>query len=302
MNEMTTLANIERRISFHIQGAYANILEVGRCLIEAKESGLVPHGEWEAWVERTAGMSDRSAQRIMRAAREGSRRRSVRMGASEGKKAVTRNKGGQHHMKIEAQKPNIVRIAYHQEKGDPHYGSCMWAYFDFDLEKYMLNIQSDCGNAAYRWIATPESESFLQLMSRIYDDYLIEKLFKRCIVDVDDTVREIREWLGIVDDEDFKDDDLSREEWERLDNAVIELEGRLNEYTQLDYDLAERIAEDWQSEYSLDIDCIWDRVVTDFTAGQKRIVQIFRDYIQPEVKRLAIEEANTTWDISKKNI
>ncbi len=70
MNEMTTLANIERRISFHIQGAYANILEVGRCLIEAKESGLVPHGEWEAWVERTAGMSDRSAQRIMRAARE----------------------------------------------------------------------------------------------------------------------------------------------------------------------------------------------------------------------------------------
>lgn len=205
-------------------------------------------------------------------------------------------------MKIEAQKPNIVRIAYHQEKSDPHYGSCMWAYFDFDLDKYTLNIQSDCGNAAYRWIATPESESFLHLMSRIYDDYLIEKLFQRHVVDVDDTVREIREWLGIVDDEDFKDDDLSREEWERLDNAVIELEGRLNEYTQLDYDLAVRIAEDWQSEYSLDIDCIWDRVVVDFTVWQKRIVQIFRDYIQPEVKRLAIEEANTTWDISKKNI
>lgn len=70
MNEMTTLANIERRISFHIQGAYANILEVGRCLIEAKEGGLVPHGQWGEWVKRTAGMSERSAQRLMQAARE----------------------------------------------------------------------------------------------------------------------------------------------------------------------------------------------------------------------------------------
>ncbi len=26
-------------------------------------------------------------------------------------------------MKIEALKPNIVRIAIHQEQGDPHYGS-----------------------------------------------------------------------------------------------------------------------------------------------------------------------------------
>ena len=70
MNEITTLQNIERRISHHMQGAYSNILEVGRCLIEAKESGLVPHGQWEAWVNRVAGMSERSAQRLMQAARE----------------------------------------------------------------------------------------------------------------------------------------------------------------------------------------------------------------------------------------
>ena len=70
MNEMVTLQNIERRIAFHIQGAYANILEVGRCLIEAKESGLVPRGKWENWVMQQTGMSERSAQRIMQAARE----------------------------------------------------------------------------------------------------------------------------------------------------------------------------------------------------------------------------------------
>ena len=70
MSDITTLANIERRIAYHIQGAYSNVIEVGRCLIEAKESGLVPHGQWEAWVNRVAGMSERSAQRLMKAARE----------------------------------------------------------------------------------------------------------------------------------------------------------------------------------------------------------------------------------------
>jgi chromosome segregation ATPase len=53
-----------------MQGAYANVLEVGRCLIEAKEANVVPHGQWEAWVQRTAGMSERTAQRLMQAARE----------------------------------------------------------------------------------------------------------------------------------------------------------------------------------------------------------------------------------------
>lgn len=70
MNEITTLQNIERRITFHMQGAYANILEVGRCLIEAKDGDLVPHGAWEAWVRHTTGMSERTAQRLMQAARE----------------------------------------------------------------------------------------------------------------------------------------------------------------------------------------------------------------------------------------
>lgn len=70
MNEMTTLATIEYRITYHMRGAYANILEVGRALCEAKDQGLVPHGKWEEWVRRTADMSERTAQRLMQAARE----------------------------------------------------------------------------------------------------------------------------------------------------------------------------------------------------------------------------------------
>lgn len=66
---MTALEGIEYRISIHMHGTYREILAVGRCLIEAKESGLVPHGQWEDWVRRNTGMGERQAQRLMQAAR-----------------------------------------------------------------------------------------------------------------------------------------------------------------------------------------------------------------------------------------
>lgn len=67
--EMVTLRLIEDRISNHMQDACMNLLQVGRCLIQAKEMELVSHGEWENWVRRNTGMSERSAQRLMQAAR-----------------------------------------------------------------------------------------------------------------------------------------------------------------------------------------------------------------------------------------
>jgi hypothetical protein len=69
-NSMTALASIERRINYHIQGAYANIVEVGRCLIEAKATGVVPHGQFEEWAERVTGLKKRNYQRLMQVARE----------------------------------------------------------------------------------------------------------------------------------------------------------------------------------------------------------------------------------------
>lgn len=68
-SEMVALRLIEDRIATHMQGAYMNLLQVGRCLIQAKEENLVPHGEWEDWVRRNTGMNERSAQRLMQAAR-----------------------------------------------------------------------------------------------------------------------------------------------------------------------------------------------------------------------------------------
>lgn len=77
-------------------------------------------------------------------------------------------------MKIEVQKPNIVRIVYIQQTGDPHYGSCLWAYFDLDIDHGIMAVLSDCGFYAYRW--PEQDEDFLRLMGGVDADYLSEKL------------------------------------------------------------------------------------------------------------------------------
>ena len=190
-------------------------------------------------------------------------------------------------MRIESQKPNIVRIACHQEKGDPHYGSCLWAYFDFDLDKYMLNIQSDAGNAAYRWVATPDSESFLRLMSRIDGDYLLYKLFLEEEVDVDATINNVRERLGIGEDEAYRDEYLTEEEREERKYALEELDGTLGEYSKISESAAAHILEDWSCDHSeFEIDDIWECVETDFAAWQKRIVEMFEDHVQPTIRKI----------------
>ena len=44
------------------------ILQIGRCLIEAKE--LLPHGEWLPWLNERVEFTERQAQRFMRLAKE----------------------------------------------------------------------------------------------------------------------------------------------------------------------------------------------------------------------------------------
>ena len=196
-------------------------------------------------------------------------------------------------MKIEVQNPNIIRVAYHQEPGDHLYGSCLWAYYDFDLDKYMMNVQSDCGNAAYRWCATPKTERFLKLMARMNDDtYLVEKLYgdpKR--VDVDATIKELREWLGIGEDEDLKDESISDDDREEMEAALEWLEGLLEDHSFLDKDTAEAIIENWNNEHEYELDAVYERIVTDYTAWEKRVVQIFIEHIRPKIAELATKEA-----------
>lgn len=60
----------EERILMYKEQVYGGYIGIGRTLIEAKESGAVPHGEWEEWATTTTSMSIRNVQRCMQAARE----------------------------------------------------------------------------------------------------------------------------------------------------------------------------------------------------------------------------------------
>lgn len=74
MNEMTNVSarrrEIELNIELHRDAAAGNLLEVGRWLCAAKDEGVVPHGEWTAWVAEHAALGERTAQLWMQAARE----------------------------------------------------------------------------------------------------------------------------------------------------------------------------------------------------------------------------------------
>mgnify|MGYP001056765450 CR=1 FL=1 len=64
------LDQIEMRIRDHRERFTLSLLEIGRCLNEAKEAKLVSHGHWQEWIAVNTGFTVRAAQRVMLAARE----------------------------------------------------------------------------------------------------------------------------------------------------------------------------------------------------------------------------------------
>ncbi len=65
-----TLADYEARIHLYKEQIGTGYIGIGRTLNEAKEAGVVPHGQWESWVTQTTGLTPRQAQRCMQAATE----------------------------------------------------------------------------------------------------------------------------------------------------------------------------------------------------------------------------------------
>lgn len=105
--------------------------------------------------------------------------------------------------KVEVINPNILVLEYRQEKGDPDYGSCLWARFTFNLDRYELSINSDCGSYGYKWCETPSAESFLHLMARCDKYYILDKIYgEPKVFDYEATKKAIYESYG--EDEDDK--------------------------------------------------------------------------------------------------
>ena len=183
-------------------------------------------------------------------------------------------------MKVTREKPEILRYIYRQEQSDPHYGSCLWAIFDLDPGRGMLNIQSDCGNYAYRW---PErGENFLKLLSGdMAERYLLGKLCgKPKEFDADATIKTVREYLK--DAEYYEDEELNKL---KIDKAIECLESEYLEYDLSDEPgIAEFILDSWNSDNNMEIECAWELVEKVYSAHQKRIVNIFRECIMPQIR------------------
>lgn len=167
--------------------------------------------------------------------------------------------------------PNTLIFEFHQEKGDKDYGSCLWARFYLDLDNYSLLISSDCGEYSYTWPPS-KAESFVHLLARCRSDYLLNKLSDRSVVDALKTYDNI---VDLIKSEDYDVDDSILKEIEEICHCFP-------------YD---SIAEYVGSTTGLDISDIYQCIVMDYPNWAKKIVEIFLNYIVPELKIIEQKES-----------
>lgn len=218
-------------------------------------------------------------------------------------------------MRVEIQRPDILRVTYLPDPEEKEYPGCTWARFDFDQGSGMLNIQSDCGNYGYRWCET--GCSFMELMVYVGEEYLIHKLCGNPDkVNIEATLKEAREWVLLEEEEEIaerleageKEADIvyalyaedSADEGIEAVYAVKEklmalrdLKYALGKYgSEIETGVCQKIISDWNDENNLDLDDVWELPQMEYTAQQKRIVRIFTEYIQPKIRKYLKEDGH----------
>lgn len=175
--------------------------------------------------------------------------------------------------------PEITTVSYRQEREDSDYGSCLWARFNFDTKNYSLSIESDCGSYSYGWYPTPDHETFLHLCSRFDQYYLLDKISTRSVVNGDATFKSLMAMLKDYDDYGFEL--LSDKQVQRLEESC-----HANRNDHAAFDAIKNALEDTAfdgscSEY--DIACC---IEMDYPRGARKITDVFKHYIQPEIRKL----------------
>lgn len=185
--------------------------------------------------------------------------------------------------KIEVKQPKITVIEYRQEKSDDDYMSCLWARFYFDEDNYTLQIESDCGNYGYGWLPTPESESFLHLMSRVNESYLLEKISEESVVDGDATFENVRAYLEELLDGEEPDFDYEDIENVCYYSGYSEVQSAI--WNAIEHTNANN---DFLDDYYLLNECI----VTTYPNNAKKIVEVFDLHIKPKIREILKEKDN----------
>ncbi|MBR5091266.1 MAG: hypothetical protein IK093_17715 [Ruminiclostridium sp.] len=176
-------------------------------------------------------------------------------------------------MTTEELQPKIRQFAVRQEKGDEHYGSCLWLYATIDLEHNILQIVSDAGNLSYRWPKQPDGfDTFLYSLRR-ERDYLLGKMSKKEF-EFDKALAAIKHTFEEADDYADKREDLLKDfdDIESCDTADAFVQV-VEEY--LD---AHHCSYEWYN--------VWDDVVNSFEypCWAQRVIDMFIEYVIPLLK------------------
>lgn len=182
-------------------------------------------------------------------------------------------------MRIEIEKPNTVMFKVYPDRTDDWYTKCLWARFTFDLANWSLTAQSDCGDYSYSWCVEKSGRTFLQLMAIIEKDYLLGKISSRSRFDVESTKENVSEWVR-------EDEDLSLEERDRILTEIKEIE----EYSDGQQFMRELEDIEGMENFS----DLWECLEYDYPASAKTFVAIFKEIVQPEIKKYLKEVENGT--------
>lgn len=170
--------------------------------------------------------------------------------------------------------PNILTLEFRQDKSDPQYGTCLWARFYFNTDRYELSILSDCGDYAYKWVETPDSESFLELMARCDSGYLLDKFTGGPkIFDFEKTKERLfNEYI----------DSQNEEESEQLKNIFN------------DFDYEPETAEGFYQMFTENdtyntFPEFHEYITNSYPRGAERICEIFEEHIQPAIQEHLLE-------------
>lgn len=188
-------------------------------------------------------------------------------------------------MKVTIEKPEVIVMVYRQEKTDPDYGSCMWARFYLDMVNYTINIESDCGTYGYKWLPTPNSESFLALLCRMDKEYLLDKIASRTVIDGDTTWKNVKELVENAASDQFVK--LSEIEMKFIKLACYE-NNTIRDVVEAVKDAI--ISSEIKRAVCYDEYALFCCVEKDYPTRAKKIVSVFDTCIRPELKKLKERE------------
>lgn len=189
-------------------------------------------------------------------------------------------------MKTEIINSSVVIIEFSQEKKDEDYGSCLWARFYFDVDNYTLAIDSDCGSYVYSCLPT-STESFIELMLRVNQDYLLCKISSETEIDHEKTFLNIKEKINSV----LNEEDQSKIDFENIESACYGGETTTEVASSL-WECVKDIHELASEELTLidEYDIYNDIIETRYSLKAQKIASIYVNNIKPKLKEIVESE------------